>query len=455
MEDRPLCCVLAPFGIAKDAASGAVLDFDAIYDRAIRPGIEAAGLHPVRADGERTGGVLHRAAFERLLLCDFAVADLTAANANVFYELGVRHALRPGTTLAIVPAHGPADVPDPTALPYVRAEPDRASAAAIARLQAAITERLHELRAPDRQTVVADNPLFQLLTSVQLPDVARLKTDVFRDQVRYSTRVKQRLEEARRAQDVALLAQIERDLGDLDAVETGVLVDLLLSYRAVSAHDRMVDLFHRLPAALQRTVLVREQLGFALNRLKRPTDALDVLQQVLDEQGPSSETLALMGRIHKDLWSEAKQHGDPLARNHLDSAIALYVRGFESDWRDAYPGINAVTLLDIRGDGPSETKKQELLPVVRFAVLQRVRASGSDYWDYATLLELAVLASDEAATRRALGEALAAIREPWEARSTANNLTLIREARAARGVAEGWLGEAIAALESAGVPAAR
>jgi hypothetical protein len=32
--------------------------------------------------------------FERLLLCDFAVADLTTANANVFYELGVRHAVR-------------------------------------------------------------------------------------------------------------------------------------------------------------------------------------------------------------------------------------------------------------------------------------------------------------------------------------------------------------------------
>jgi MAP3K TRAFs-binding domain len=254
---------------------------------------------------------------------------------------------------------------------------------------------------------------------------------------------------------VGLLAQVEGDLGDLDAVETGVLVDLLLSYRAVSAYDRMVDLFHRLPVVLRRTVLVREQLGFALNRLKRRSEALDVLQHVLDEHGASSETLALMGRIHKDLWSEAKQHGDPLARNHLDSAIALYLRGFESDWRDAYPGINAVTLLDIRGDAPSETKKQELLPVVRFAVLQRVRASRSDYWDHATLLELAVLASDETATRRALGEALAAIREPWEARSTANNLTLIREARAARGVAEGWLGEAIAALESAGVPAAR
>ena len=31
--------------------------------------------------------------FERLILCEYAVADLTTANANVFYELGVRHAV--------------------------------------------------------------------------------------------------------------------------------------------------------------------------------------------------------------------------------------------------------------------------------------------------------------------------------------------------------------------------
>jgi hypothetical protein len=163
-----------------------------------------------------------------------------------------------------------------------------------------------------------------------------------------------------------------------------------------------------------------------------------------------------LGRTHKDLWSEARKNGDTsAARRHLDSAIAAYVGGFESDWRDAYPGINAVTLLDVRGDAPSLKKKDELLPVVRFAVTERLRRAKLDYWDHATLLELAVLASDEEATRQALGDALEAIREPWEAQTTANNLTLIRDARVARGTDEGWLTEAIAALESAGAPAHR
>ena len=42
-----------------------------------------------------TGGIIHKPMFERLILCDYAVADLTTANANVFYELGIRHAVAP------------------------------------------------------------------------------------------------------------------------------------------------------------------------------------------------------------------------------------------------------------------------------------------------------------------------------------------------------------------------
>jgi hypothetical protein len=33
--------------------------------------------------------------FERLALSDYAIADLTIFNPNVYYKLGVRHALRP------------------------------------------------------------------------------------------------------------------------------------------------------------------------------------------------------------------------------------------------------------------------------------------------------------------------------------------------------------------------
>ncbi|MGB8719323.1 MAG: hypothetical protein WCD46_08425, partial [Desulfobacterales bacterium] len=84
----PLCFVLMPFG-KKPATAGALVDFDAVYAQLIAPAVAAAGLEPIRADEEAAGGIIQKPMFERLLLCPFAVADLTTANANVFYELGV------------------------------------------------------------------------------------------------------------------------------------------------------------------------------------------------------------------------------------------------------------------------------------------------------------------------------------------------------------------------------
>jgi hypothetical protein len=285
-----------------------------------------------------------------------------------------------------------------------------------------------------------------------VPNLAHRKTDAFRDRQRYSSTIKQQLDEARRAKNADKVALVESQLSSLDVVETGVLVDLFVSYRAVLAYEKMVALYERMPVPLQRTVLVREQLAFAMNRLKQREAALAILQQVIDEGAGTSETFALLGRVHKDRWSETKddEATKRQARSHLDKAVAAYIRGFESDWRDAYPGINAVTLLDIKGDAPSLARKDELLPVVRFAVTQRFKSSKPEYWDYATLLELAVLASDEDAVDRALGDALTAVREPWEPMTTANNLKLIREARAGRAEMASWLDDVIAALESAG-----
>ena len=80
-----------PFGVKPDGRGGSV-DFDAVYRDLLAPGVRDAGLDPLRADQELVGGLIHKPMFERLVLADYAVADLTTANANVFYELGVRHA---------------------------------------------------------------------------------------------------------------------------------------------------------------------------------------------------------------------------------------------------------------------------------------------------------------------------------------------------------------------------
>ena len=91
---QPLCFVLMPFGNKPDAE--AERSTSTASTPAIAPAIERAGLRCIRPTRRRVGGIIHKPMFERLLICEYAVADLTSANANVYYELGVRHAVGPG-----------------------------------------------------------------------------------------------------------------------------------------------------------------------------------------------------------------------------------------------------------------------------------------------------------------------------------------------------------------------
>jgi hypothetical protein len=303
-------------------------------------------------------------------------------------------------------------------------------------------------RTKDRQALVAalraareaatDSPVFQLIDDLPTPEIDRLKTDVFRDEAVYSAKVKERLARAR-AEGIGALRAIEHDLGPVEDVEAGVLVDLLLSYRAANGWEDMIRLVEAMPEPVRRTVLVSEQYGFALNRAKRSEDAEKVLLEVIDDHGASSETLGLLGRVYKDRWEAARERSALSAEGHLSRAIDTYRRGFEADWRDAYPGINAVTLMEIRDPGGAE--QQELLPVVRYANRRRIDDCGADYWDHATRLELGVIARDRDEAMAGARDALAAVREPWEPESTAYNLSLIREARAERDEIVGWADE--------------
>ncbi len=200
----------------------------------------------------------------------------------------------------------------------------------------------------------------------------------------------------------------------------------------------MIDLVDQMSPPLAESVLVQEQLGLALNRAGRGDEAEAVLLSLIERRGPSSETYGILGRVYKDRWEAAVRDGQvELARGLLKKAVEAYLRGFEADWRDAYPGINAVTLMELAE--PPDPRRETLIPVVRYANERRLRGGGPDYWDYATRLELEVTADDEAAANAVLADALAAIREPWEPETTQRNLRLIAEVRALRGEQVAWI----------------
>src|SRR5687768_3406240 len=95
MSPRPICFMIMPYGTKPvgAAAAGAPdkIDFDRLWQAALRPAIEQAGYEPVRAN-EDVGALIITEMIERLAMSDLVLADVSIPNGNVYYEIGIRHA---------------------------------------------------------------------------------------------------------------------------------------------------------------------------------------------------------------------------------------------------------------------------------------------------------------------------------------------------------------------------
>ena len=422
---KSVCFVLMPFGVKADA-SGRSIDFNCVYDTIFRPAVNATGLLPIRADEEQAQGFIHKLMYERLLLSEYAIADLTILNANVYYELGVRHAARPSTTIMTMAGQTglPFDVAGLRALPYsLNAAGVPADAAASG---AALIEQLKSCIASER----VDSPIYQLIEGMQSPPIDPGRTEFFRERIANSEVIKGRLATARAANDIGTIESVAKSLGDASELDASVAIDLLVAYRDVKAFDKMLELIKGLNRTLSQTSVVLQLLAFAQNRLDQSREAEETLKQVIRTRGPSGEINGALGRVYKDQWKKAVSSGDTfLSKAHLMRAIETYLEGFEADWRDAYPGVNAATLMEVADD----PRRHKLIPAIRYSVERRLaRKTGVDYWDYATQLEVAVLADDMDAAADAFGNALSVSPKRWELETTAQNIRLIADARATR-----------------------
>src|SRR5438128_1952932 len=146
--------VIRPFGIKQDL-KGLNIDFERVARELIHPALDRLGL-----SGRDTGEILEAGnirtdMFQRLLTADLVVADVSIHNANVFYELGIRHALRNRGTFLLRGGGGddvPFDLKTDRYFAYARDNP----AAAVDTLVAALRQSI------DREPDKPDSPVFLL-----------------------------------------------------------------------------------------------------------------------------------------------------------------------------------------------------------------------------------------------------------------------------------------------------
>jgi len=457
---KPYCFIITSFGkkdnlkdLQSKFSSGNAepvqkIDFDKIYTELINPAIVMAGMEPLIEYAENSFGSIHKTMYEKIVLCEYCVADLTNANPNAFYELGMRYAVKPFSTIPIIASSHfplPFDVGINRTFTY-QVDKDFN----LSDLENDIN-KLAGILVNAKKSRSTDSPLYDMINGISFQNsVAHEKTDVFRDKVRYDANIKSELAYARNVyhEDLskAKLLRIEainavvEKYKPLDNIETAVLIDVMISYRNIEAFNEMLEFIEHLPRYVFETVMVQEQYAFVLNRnagKAKPVDevmirkAEDALRNLESEGKASSETYGIWGRIYKDKFERAYKSGNTgEAKVYLKNALKYYEKGFESDPRDAYPGVNYVTCLELLGQ---KERSLRLAPAVEYAVKAKMKRKTPDYWDFATLLELAVIENKVEEAEEFFYEAKPLAVENWMFGTTKANLEKIFNFRKERG----------------------
>jgi tetratricopeptide (TPR) repeat protein len=422
---RPHAFVVMPFG-TKTAADGSSIDFNRVYAELIQPALKQAGLDPFRADQEMRAGDIRTDMFQELLLADLVLADLTIDNPNVWYELGVRHALRSRGVVLISGGHVSTafDLYTDRKVRYGLREggPDPATLANDREVLAGVVRATMESWKGRRIS-----PVYALLPQLQEPEWEKLRVGDVREFWEAHDAWKNRIDLARKEErigDVLVLA----DEAPVAAFRALAWIEAGVSLRKGERYRFAIEQLERGLAIEPDNLLALREKGCCLQRLAQAGEqgysldqALQHYDRILAAHPMDAETWALAARVQKDAWQACWRKGEaPPERQReeaLDSIDLLleaqnrYLRGFRANPAHYYSGINALTLMHLARHLGAGTYHEEALRTlagaVRFAA-ESENERASSFWALTTLADLAVLEGSceeaKAAYRRAIAK---------------------------------------------------
>lgn len=371
-QKKKRCFVVMGFGLKTDYATGRVLDLDKTYHQIIKKAVEDAGLECIRADDIIHSGVIDKPMYELLLGADVVVADLSTSNVNAVYELGVRHALKPNTTIIIAEKQFkfPFDIGHIAIRMYEH-------------LGNGIEEgEAERMRKNLKDTIMflvdkpdTDSPVYTFLPTLNTPTIGQTVINRFVTEaaVQTSTLPQTALIVAAPtppapADDgsAALIAELfagARKDGNWDLALNllfqllvkrpgeiyinSILKDLFIEAKGKENWVAAIELLKKLELRMPNDAYIKQQLALATYKSKKPTpdEALAEAKKILSKLNPyqttDPETLGLWGAVHKRLWELKKDNED------LAEAIWAHEKGFIVK-NDFYNGINLAFLMNAR-----------------------------------------------------------------------------------------------------------
>lgn len=354
------CFVVMGFGIKTDYATGRKLDLNKSYRLLIKPVVEEKGLVCIRADEIRHSGSIDLPMYRELLKADVVIADLSTANVNAFYELGIRHALRPRTTIVISE--------DKLTYPF---DLNHIKITSYTHLGEGIeyeeVERFRKVLGETLQAVLdkedPDSPVYTYLNQLQPPTLEeQIEKAIEKEKARddrlepgaKDQKIKSKIKENKTL--ALLIEQGEEAINKKEYSKARSLFDAAL----LIGNDPINPSMNFDPYLIHR-------LAFCTYKSKKPDeitalgDALVLLTQLDLDHTNDPETVTLAGAVEKKLYELGGQGVD-----HLTNAILLFQRGYFL-LNNRYNGINLAYMLNCRAHSSLCTTKEEQIADMIYA----------------------------------------------------------------------------------------
>jgi hypothetical protein len=335
--------IIRPFG-TKDG-----INFDDVQKNLIAPALAACDIQGGTTEPFLQAGNIRTDMFQQLLVADIVIADVSIHNANVFYELGIRHALQPNRTFLLRAKSKKAssqrtpqdEVPfDLRTDRYLEYDSDSPA------------QKLELMIEALRQTLASekpDSPVFQMLPDLEAQDRSRFLPvpQAFHDDVELASKRKQ----------MGLLGLLALEAEQFFWASEGLRLvaraqfDLKFHRAAKETWEKLYKLNPNESETNQRLGTIYQRLG----DLDSSNLALiRVINSKIASHADRAEAFALLGRNIKERWRSSwiSAPADQAPRKALQSPLLLqayekYNQGFLENLDSFYPGLNALSLLTL------------------------------------------------------------------------------------------------------------
>lgn len=310
---KKTCFVIIGFGIKTDFETGRRLNLDKTFEHLIKPVFDDLDILCFRACDLEQSGVIDVEMYQNILKADFVVADISTLNPNAIYELGIRHALKPNTTIVIAEDNikMPFDINHVFIHTYKHLEED-IGASEVQRFKTYLIKQVQAFI----ENPKVDSPVYTFLPNLNPPTFTDNEVE----------EIKESIDKSHSTADLVELAEKKKNEKKFEIAK-----DLLKDALKNKPNDSFI--IQRLALTTYKSKLPTEKEALI--------EAKSYLEQLNPKETTDPETLGLLGAINKRLYEQTNNE------INIDKSLHYYERGFYVK-QDYYNGINVAFLYALK-----------------------------------------------------------------------------------------------------------